>query len=89
MIVFCLSFINLFLFFKTNVNYGRSLFFKKKILFIHKRHRERQRHRQRKKQAPHREPHVGLNSTTLGSRLEPKADTQPLSRPGAPVWYKS
>ena len=27
---------------------------------------------------------MGLNSGTLGSRPEPKADTQPLSHPGVP-----
>ena len=31
------------------------------------------------------EPNVGLDSGTLGSCLEPKADTQPLSHPGAPL----
>ena len=46
--------------------------------------RERQRHRQREKQAPCREPDVGLDPGTLGSRPEPKADAQPLSHPGVP-----
>ena len=31
-----------------------------------------------------REPHVGLNPRTPGSRPEPKADAQPLSHPGVP-----
>ena len=49
--------------------------------------RERQRHRQKKKQTPCGEPDVRLNPRTPGSRLEPKADTQPLSHPGTPyVW---
>ena len=43
-----------------------------------------QRHRQREKQAPCGEPEVGLNPGTQGSPSEPKADTQPLSHPGAP-----
>ena len=43
-----------------------------KILFIHERHTERKRQRQREKQAPCREPDVGLDSRTLGSRSEPK-----------------
>ena len=47
-------------------------------------HTERQRHRQREKQAPCREPDVGLNPRTLGSRPELKADTQPLSHPSVP-----
>ena len=47
--------------------------------------RETQRHRQRKKQAPCREPDVGLNPGTPGSRPEPKADAQPLSHPGVPL----
>ena len=40
---------------------------------------------QREKQAPHREPEVELDPQTLGSRPEPKADTQPLSHPGTPL----
>ena len=44
--------------------------------------RERQRHRQREKQAPCREPDVGLDPRTLGSRPEPEVDAQPLSHPG-------
>ena len=31
-----------------------------------------------------REPDAGLDPRTLGSRPEPKADTQPLNHPGAP-----
>ena len=54
--------------------------FKRFYLFIHKRHRERQR----EKQTPHGEPDVGLDPKTPGSRPEPKADAQPLSRPGHP-----
>ena len=46
--------------------------------------RERQRHRQREKQAPCKEPDVGLNPGTSGSRPRPKADAQPLSHPGVP-----
>ena len=46
---------------------------------------ERQRHRWREKQAPCREPNVGLDSRTPGSRPEPKADAQLLSHPGIPV----
>ena len=36
----------------------------------------------REKQVPCREPDVGLDPRTSGSRPEPKADTQPLSHPG-------
>ena len=46
--------------------------------------REGQRHRQREKQAPCREPSVGLDSGSLGSRPGQKADTKPLSHPGIP-----
>ena len=49
------------------------------------RDRERQRHRQREKQTPWMEPDVGLNPSFLGSGPKPKADTQPLSHPGAPL----
>ena len=52
------------------------------------RERERQRHRQKEKEAPCREPDVGLDPGTAGSRPEPKADAQPLTHPGAPhVWF--
>ena len=46
--------------------------------------REKQKHRQREKQAPRWEPRAGLDSRTLGSRPERKADAQLLSHPGAP-----
>ena len=48
------------------------------------RNRESQRHRQREKQALCGEPNADLDPRTLGSQSEPKADTQPLSHPGAP-----
>ncbi|CAK7308501.1 hypothetical protein VULLAG_LOCUS14038 [Vulpes lagopus] len=51
--------------------------------------RERQRHRQREKQAPHREPDVGLDPGTPGSRPELKADTELLSHPGVPAAFVS
>ena len=50
--------------------------------------RERQRHRQREKQVPHREPDVGLDPRTPGSRPEVKADTEPLSHLGALLCLK-
>ena len=46
--------------------------------------RGRQRHRQREKQAPWREPDVGLDPGTPGSRTEPKAGDKPLNHPGIP-----
>ena len=46
--------------------------------------RKRGRDRQREKQAPCREPDVGLDPRTPGSRPELKADAQPLSHPGLP-----
>ena len=48
---------------------------------------ERQRHRQREKQASCRESDVGLDPRTPGSQPKPKADTQPLSRPGVPILF--
>ena len=47
-------------------------------------HTQRQRPRQREKQPSCREPVVGLNPETPGSRPGPKADAQPLSHPGVP-----
>ena len=65
--------------------------FKKDFLYLfmreRERERERQRLRQREKQAPCREPDVGLNPRTLGSRSELKADAQPLSHPGIPEMF--
>ena len=58
----------------------KCLFFKRFYLFIH----ERQRHRQSEKQAPCREPNVGLDSVTPGSRPGRKAGAQPLSHPSLP-----
>ena len=61
----------------------KSFFFLKIFnLFIHERHTE-QRHRQREKQASLREPDVRLDPRTSESQPEPKADTSPLSHPGA------
>ena len=53
------------------------------------REREGQKHRQREKQAPCREPDAGLYPRILGSRPEPKADSQLLSHSGVPnsVFY--
>ena len=47
--------------------------------------KDTQRDRQREKQASRREPDMGLNPKTLGSRPGPKADAQPLSHPGVPM----
>ena len=62
------------------------LFYFLRFLFIYERHRgrerERPRHRQREKQAPFREPHVGLNPGSPGSRLGSKAGAKLLSHPG-------
>ena len=63
------------------VDWGEGCLFCFKILFIH----ERQRHKQREKQAPCGESGAGLNPRTLGSRLEPKAEAQSLTHPGAPT----
>ena len=58
MVVLCLTFFLIFFFY----------------LFIEtQRENERQRHRQREKQAPCREPDVGLNPGSPGSRPGPKA----------------
>ena len=53
------------------------------------RDRERQRHRQREKQAPCKEPDVGLDPRTLVSQPGLKADSQPLSHPGALIYKPS
>ena len=49
------------------------------------RHPKREAEKQaEEKQAPCGDPDAGLDPRVLGSRPEPKADTQPLSHPGAP-----
>ena len=48
--------------------------------------KERKRHWQREKQIPCRKPDVGLDPGTLGSCPESKADVQPLSHPGVPIF---
>ena len=48
-------------------------------------HRERQRHRQREKQAPCREPDMGLDPRSPGSRPGPKAGAKLLNHPGVPI----
>ena len=52
------------------------------------RARKRQRHRQREKQTPCRDPDVGLDPRTPGSRPGPKAGTELLSHPGIPEFNK-
>ena len=55
-------------------------------LFIHDRHREREAETQEEGEAGsmHREPDVGLDPGTPGSRPGPKAGAKPLSHPGIP-----
>ena len=62
------------------------LIFLKDIIYLFMRDRERQRHRQREKQAPHREPDVGLDPRTPGSRPGLKAGAKPPSHLGIP-WH--
>ena len=65
-----------------------TFFFFKDFIYLFmtdtERERQRQRHRQREKQAPCREPNVGLNPGTPGSRPGPKAGAKPLGHPGYP-----
>ena len=65
-------------------------------LFYREREREGEREKERERERaqarvvgkgeadslPSREPNIGLDPRTLGSQLEPKADTQPLSHSG-------
>ena len=64
--------------------------FKRFYLFIHERYRERQRKAETQAEGEAvflQEPDVGLDPRTLRSRLEPKADVQTLSHPGAPLLF--
>ena len=51
------------------------------------RERGGQRHRQREEEASCREPDVGLDLRTPGSRPGPKAGAKPLSHPGIPIGW--
>ena len=63
-------------------------FFKILCIYSWETQGERKRHRQREKQAPCREPDVGLDPGTPGSRPGPKADVQLLTPPyGRPCTY--
>ena len=53
-------------------------------MIVTQRETERQRHRQREKQAPCREPDVGFDPGTPGSRPRPKAGAKLLHQPGIP-----
>ena len=63
----------------------RCIFINFIYLFIRDTER-RQRHRQREKQTPCRKPDVGVHPKTPGSCPEIKADAQPLSHPGVPIF---
>ena len=54
-------------------------------MIVTQRETERQKHRQREEQAPCREPDVGFDPGSLGSRPGPKAGTKPLRHPGIPI----
>ena len=69
----CLSFVEFF------VLPDSFFFFKIFNLFIHERHRERER--QTDRQAPCREPDMGLDPGSPGSRPRLKAGAKPLSHP--------
>ena len=64
------------------------LFIFLKFLFIYDRHTERVRQRHRQKQgSTHREPDVGFDPGSPGSRPGPKAGAKPLCHLGIPVLY--
>ena len=58
--------------------WGIHFFFFFKILFIYSWETQNEREKQREKQAPCKEPDVGLDPETPGSRPGPKADDQSL-----------
>ena len=72
------------IFTKSEVTLFFSFLFLRFCLFMRDRERERQRQSQREKQAPCREPDMGLDPGTLGSRPGLKAGAKPLSQPGIP-----
>ena len=67
-------------------NYLFFIIFLRFYLFIHDRHREREAETQAEGEAGsmHREPDVGLDPGTPGSRPGPKTGAKPLRHPGIP-----
>ena len=59
------------------------IFFQDFIFFTHERHREAETQAEGEAGSM-QEPDAGLDPRTPGSRPEPRADTPPLSHPGAP-----
>ena len=55
-------------------------------LFMRDIHREEETQAEGGETGSCREPNVELNPGTLGSRLEPKSDAQPLSHPGVSIF---
>ena len=67
---------------------GSFFFFFVKFLFIHDSHRERERDAETQAEGEagsmHREPEVGFDPGSPGSRPGPKAGAKPLRHPGIP-----
>ena len=67
-------------------------FFKYFYLFIYDSHREREREAETQAEGEagsmHREPDVGFDPRSPGSRPGPKADAKPLHHPGIPYLNK-
>ena len=60
-----------------------------KFLFIYDSHIERERgrdHAEGEVGSMHREPNVGFDPGSPGSRPGPKAGAKPLHHPGIPTW---
>ena len=69
---------------------NKKMFF---FLIIYDRHTVREREREREREAEagsmHREPDVGFDSGSPGSRPGPKAGAKPLRHPGIPCISES
>ena len=80
------SFIYLFFYFFIFLFFFIYLFFK--FLFIYDSHREREREAETQAEGEagsmHREPDVGFDPGSPGSRHGPKAGAKPLRHPGIP-----
>ena len=69
----------------TNINF---IYFLNFYLFMRDTEKgEREGNKRKEKQSPCKEPYVGLDPGTPGSRMGPKASAQPLSHPGIPDQY--
>ena len=69
-----------------NLIFKKFFFFKFLFMIVTERERERQRQAETEAGSMHREPDVGFDPGSPGSRPGPKAGAKPLRHPGIPTF---